>query len=925
MTKINLIKFGVVAVAAASLIAGSVAMAGPSASDGDGTMTVSPTSVVSASTNNDFTFHFTNNSGYDFSGSSQLTLTVPSGWTTPQDSSSSTAGFVTIANANCGNNPKDGKNDIHLSSNTITVDIGGCNNNNSFDLQYDNLTAPATATSSTFTTETENGGGHGHSLTPIGVSPIVTVTSAITATTLTPSDATGTYGGTVDLSATLASSSPISGKTIQFSLNNTPVGSSTTNSSGVATLTGVSLSGIAAGTHSGYISASFAGDSNYASSTGTATLTVSKANPTIIVTPYSVTYDGSAHTATGSATGVSSSSLNSDLDLSGTTHTNAGSYNSDPWTFTDVTGNYNNATGIVADLISQATPTLSVTNPFVTYNGSPQAADITSSVDGTVSNIKYNGTTTVPTDPGTYAITVDLASTDANYSSLTGATTSNNFSIIGTDDATLSTLTVSAGTLTPSFSSGMTSYTDVLPHGTTTTPTVAATTNDPLATASTTQASGLPGTATVLVIAQNGATNTYTVDFSVAADSVFSLSPAFGPEAGGTNVTITGSGFSGATAVAFGGTPAASFTVASDTLITAVSPAGTGTVDMTVTTPGGTSLVVTADQFIYIPSTEGLLNVILTVDNSAGGSAVSSDFTVSVLASGASTSSFPGDTLGTPVLIDANANYNVNVSSVTNYGQAKTNCDNNAILGGSSAMCTITETFSAPAGGGAPTSGGRTLNTITVTQGSNGTISPATLTDVPSGANETFAIAPALGYKIADVLVDGVSTGAVSNYTFTGVNGNHSITASFSLAPVTPPTTPTTTKGTVLGASTTTPGQVLGASTFNFTGDLSLGSLGPDVTELQTLLTQLGFYMGPITGQFGPLTFQAVKAFQKKYGLPVTGFMEPLTRAKLNALINGQVLGARTTTAQTQLEQLQLQLLALLQQLLALLQAQVGH
>ena len=51
------------------------------------------------------------------------------------------------------------------------------------------------------------------------------------------------------------------------------------------------------------------------------------------------------------------------------------------------------------------------------------------------------------------------------------------------------------------------------------------------------------------------------------------------------SVTITGTGFTGATAVDFGTTAATSVTVVSDTSITADSPAGTGTVDVTVTTP----------------------------------------------------------------------------------------------------------------------------------------------------------------------------------------------------------------------------------------------------------------------------------------------------------------------------------------------------
>ena len=76
------------------------------------------------------------------------------------------------------------------------------------------------------------------------------------------------------------------------------------------------------------------------------------------------------------------------------------------------------------------------------------------------------------------------------------------------------------------------------------------------------------------------------------------VSPSYGPPAGGSQVTITGSGFTGTTGVDFGDT-AASFTVESDTMITATAPPGAGSVDITITTPGGTSSISTADQFQY--------------------------------------------------------------------------------------------------------------------------------------------------------------------------------------------------------------------------------------------------------------------------------------------------------------------------------------
>jgi hypothetical protein len=77
------------------------------------------------------------------------------------------------------------------------------------------------------------------------------------------------------------------------------------------------------------------------------------------------------------------------------------------------------------------------------------------------------------------------------------------------------------------------------------------------------------------------------------------LKPKKGPLAGGTTVTIEGKGLGEASAVKFGPTPAASFKVESSTTITAVSPAGSGTVDVTVTTAEGTSPIVKKDRFKY--------------------------------------------------------------------------------------------------------------------------------------------------------------------------------------------------------------------------------------------------------------------------------------------------------------------------------------
>jgi IPT/TIG domain len=85
------------------------------------------------------------------------------------------------------------------------------------------------------------------------------------------------------------------------------------------------------------------------------------------------------------------------------------------------------------------------------------------------------------------------------------------------------------------------------------------------------------------------------------APTITGIGPNSGPEAGGTAVTITGTNLDGATGVQFGSTAAESFKVNSPTSIEAVSPSGSGTVQITVLTPDGTSATNAADQFHYIP------------------------------------------------------------------------------------------------------------------------------------------------------------------------------------------------------------------------------------------------------------------------------------------------------------------------------------
>ena len=104
--------------------------------------------------------------------------------------------------------------------------------------------------------------------------------------------------------------------------------------------------------------------------------------------------------------------------------------------------------------------------------------------------------------------------------------------------------------------------------------------------------------------------------------TVTGISPTAGPTAGSTTVTITGTGFTGAAAVKFGTTNATSYTVNSSTQITATAPSGSaGTVDIKVTTVGGTSTTSGSDQYTYAAAPT-ITTLSPTAGPTAGGTSV---------------------------------------------------------------------------------------------------------------------------------------------------------------------------------------------------------------------------------------------------------------------------------------------------------------
>jgi len=71
---------------------------------------------------------------------------------------------------------------------------------------------------------------------------------------------------------------------------------------------------------------------------------------------------------------------------------------------------------------------------------------------------------------------------------------------------------------------------------------------------------------------------------------------------------------------------------------------------------------------------------------------------------------------------------------------------------------------------------------VVASAGPNGSINPSGYVQVPAGNDQTFSFTPDSGYKVHDVVVDGVSQGAVPSYTFTSIDANHTISVAFEVA-----------------------------------------------------------------------------------------------------------------------------------------------
>ena len=296
---------------------------------------------------------------------------------------------------------------------------------------------------------------------------------------------------------------------------------------------------------------------------------------------------------------------------------------------------------------------------------------------------------------------------------------------------------------------------------------------------------------------------------------------------------MTGTGFVGASAVDFASTPAFSFVLNSPTEITAIAPAmGAAIVDVTVTTPAGTSAAVPADRFTFgarITGTvtdandpSGLAGVCVSVTSSAGtGQAVTAGdgtYSISGFPAGSYTVKFDptcGGTVSTPdetqwyldAPIQSDATLVVMASSETaSFIDAELFSTAGAAPGSATDVAAVAGDASAKVSWTDPENNGSAITAYSVI---------AVDLTTPTNGGETCT---ALGARATSCTVSGLTNGDRYTFNVSATNGVGTGVASSSSNTVTPMGTP----GAPTGLSATT-SLVVTSATLSWTAPSSDG------------------------------------------------------------------------------------------------------
>ena len=313
-----------------------------------------------------------------------------------------------------------------VATGTVQLKIDGTNSGSAVTLAAGSASFPATPLSTTGThvitaVYANLDGNYNTSTGTLAGGQVVQQAS----TALTVAAATGVFGGTTTLSATLtAGAMGITGQVVNFTLNGQAAGNATTDATGKATINSASLAGINAGTYPSGVGVTFVGGGAFAGSTGASSLTIGPASQTI-------TFDVSALTKKfGDASFPVTATATSNLAVTFTSTTvpvcavtSAGQVTIVAAGACTITASQAGNTNFqaAADVpstfaIGKAMATLAI-NPASltgTFDGSAHAVVVTTTPAGlTPVTIKYGASTTAPVDAGSYDVVASL--TNPNY------------------------------------------------------------------------------------------------------------------------------------------------------------------------------------------------------------------------------------------------------------------------------------------------------------------------------------------------------------------------------------------------------------------------------------------------------------------------------------------------------------------------------
>jgi hypothetical protein len=314
-----------------------------------------------------------------------------------------------------------------------------------------------------------------------------------------------------------------------------------------------------------------------------------------------------------------------------------------------------------------------------------------------------------------------------------------------------------------------------------------------------------------------------------AAPTVSSVSPTAGPTTGGNTVTINGTNFTSGGGVKFGTTASATITFVSPTQLKAVAPAhAAGTVDVTVTTPGGTSAIVAGDHYTY-DARPTLSAVSPAAGPTTGGNTVTINGT--------------NFTSGGGVKFGTTASATITFVSPT---QLKA-------VAPAHAAGTVDVTVTTPGGTSALVAGDHyaygspTVTSFTPTSGMTGSTVTITGTGFVAGATVKFGTKPAgsvtfvSGTQIKAIVPNGAVTAKISVTTPAGTGTSASnFTVTLSITGFSPATGPTGTVVTINGVGFNS------SSTVKFNGATASSVVHVSSTQLKATV--------PSTATTGPIS-----------------------------------------------------------------------